>query len=164
MHRILESLRRFLAFLFDLFDPPPPPRPSDLARFECVPSVFNASERKLFDHLRRFTPEGFYVLAKVRMEDVVRAADRQDETVRYAGRRRVASRHFDFVLIDPRGRPALAIELDGPDHRRQSARDADAFKDRACEMAGLRLLRVPPGYRETRLEQHLRDALADPRP
>lgn len=140
-------------------DDAPAGRPSDGARFVAKPALFNASERTLFADLRSIVGDRAFVLAMVRMEDVLTPARDQPREVQYAARGRIKARHFDFVIVDDRGAPLLVLELDGPHHRRSRVRAADEFKDEACAMAGIRLIRVPPGYRLARLERMVREAM-----
>jgi hypothetical protein len=164
MQRLIEWLKTILRALLNVEKNPESEAGSNRgisakAEYERCDSVLNASERKLFHDLVRNAPDSCFVLAKVRMEDVVRPSVKQDHAVHRAARSRVKSRHFDFVLIDTHGVPLVAIELDGPHHQRRSVQDGDRFKDEVCERVGLRLIRVPPGYQESRLAKELRAAL-----
>ncbi len=164
MQRFLEWLKAVLRVLLNVEKKPDGERESNRgisanAEYERCGSVLNASERKLFHDLVRSVPESCFVLAKVRMEDVVRPIVKQDRAVHRAARSRVKSRHFDFVLIDSDGAPLVVVEFDGPHHQRRSAQESDRFKDEVCQRVGLRLLRVLPGYRESRLAQDLHDAI-----
>lgn len=164
MQRFLEWLKAFLRVLLNVEkdadrDAGSNRGISSKAVYERCDSLLNGSERKLFHHLIRAAPDSCYVLAKVRMEDVVRPIAEQDHAVHRAARSRVKSKHFDFVVIDAHGRPLSVIELDGPHHARRSAQEGDRFKDEVCERVGLRLIRVAPGYREQQLTHALHDAL-----
>lgn len=164
MQRFIEWLRAFLRVLLNVDKESESETGSNRgisakAEYEKCGSVFNGSERKLFHDLVHIAPDSCFVLAKVRMEDVVSPIAKQDRAVHRAARSRVKSRHFDFVLIDTHGAPLVAIELDGPHHQRRSARDGDRFKDEVCERVGLRLVRVLPGYREAKLLEQVRTAL-----
>ncbi len=164
MQRFLEWLKGVLRVLLNVEKKPDGEAGSNRgisanAEYERCDSVLNASERKLFHDLVRSAPESCFVLAKVRMEDVVRPIVKQDRAVHRAARSRVKSRHFDFVLIDTHGAPLVAIELDGPHHQRRSAQDGDRFKNEVCERVGLRLLRMQPGYQVSRITQELHAAI-----
>lgn len=167
MQRFIEWLKAFLRFVLNVEKRAPSdefsgPGLSERADYERCRSIFNASEKKLFHELVRALPNTCFVLSKVRMEDVVRPTRDQHPAVHRAARSRVKSRHFDFVVIDSGGDPLLAIELDGPEHARHRSREADRFKDEVCERVGLRLIRVPVGYRESRLTQAVREAILPP--
>ena len=50
--------------------------------------------------------------------------------------------HIDFVLCDPQTmRPLAAVELDDKSHDSEKARQRDETKDKACQAAGLKLIR-----------------------
>lgn len=49
---------------------------------------------------------------------------------------------FDFVVTDARTRVLACVELDDSSHGRADRRARDGFLERACEAAGVRLVRV----------------------
>lgn len=118
-----------------------------LQAYEARPSLFvNSSERALFTALNRRRPDGFYVMAKVRLEDVLRVGEHiKDGHLRWQYRGRIKSRHVDFVICDDKGRFLCAVELDGRSHRSGEAEMVDGFKNAIFEHAGILLFRVKTG-------------------
>lgn len=57
-------------------------------------------------------------------------------------RNRVDRKTFDFVITDERARVLACVELDDSSHGKATRRERDAFLERACEAAGVRLVRV----------------------
>lgn len=129
---------------------PPKTAPSDqrtYKQFEAAPSVFvNRAELGFFHALRQAVPSGFYVLAKVRLEDIIGVrSSLKDPEARWKLRARVKSRHVDFVIIDEAGAAVLAIELDGPVHESEDSFNADTLKNGLFKTTGIALLRVAAG-------------------
>lgn len=125
----------------------PQTAPSDqrtYKQFEAAQSVFvNRAELNFFHALRKAMPDGFFVLSKVRLEDVIGVKDSvRDAEARWKLRARVKSRHVDFVVIDDTGAVALGIELDGSVHEGQDSFNADTLKNGLFKSAGVPLLRV----------------------
>ena len=57
---------------------------------------------------------------------------------------RVAAKHIDFVLCDPRTlAPVLAVELDDASHAAPHRRQRDVLVNEVLRTVGLPLLRVP---------------------
>src|ERR1043165_3951638 len=49
---------------------------------------------------------------------------------------------FDFLILDPKSDPILAIEFDGPDHSRPGKKRSDIRKNRLCNLRELPILRI----------------------
>jgi len=106
----------------------------------------NRPELALFTALNRHKPGGSHVMAKVRLEDILRVDHAvKDGRLRWQYRGRIKSRHVDFVLCDAAGRFLCALELDGNSHENAEAKMVDGFKDAIFKHAGLKLLRVNTG-------------------
>lgn len=83
------------------------------------------------------------VFCKVRLADLVQPKRGLDRSVWQATQNKLDRKHVDFVLVDPSTYvPRLVIELDDASHRRARAQKADAQKDTALAVAGVRLLRA----------------------
>ena len=114
-----------------------------LADYEQVPHILNGAEYATYRELRRRFGNTHIIACHIRIEDVIRVRDRvRNPKKRAARRRRIKSRHFDFVILTPRGKPVLAIEYDGPSHNRRPQMEADRFKDALCKKVGLNLVRL----------------------
>ncbi len=118
-----------------------------LQAYEARESLFvNRSELVLFAALTRHKPDGFHIMVKVRLEDILSVRrDIKDKRLRWQYRGRVKSRHVDYVICDGAGAVLCALELDGTSHRNGEAEMVDGFKDAIFKNAGLRLLRIHTG-------------------
>lgn len=119
---------------------------SDLRAFEPAPSLWvNTPEAVLFGILCRHMPTGFHVHGKVRLEDIIRVKRGLPEALRWAARGRVKSRHVDFLITDGKGKPVMAIELDGRSHNARNPSEADMVKTALFDAAGIPLQRILVG-------------------
>lgn len=123
------------------------PDPEIFQHYQACDSLFvNPSEHALFHCLSRYALPGYYVLAKPRLEDIIRVnPDLTNGKLKFSLRARIKSRHVDFLLIDDQGRPRMAIELDGKSHSRRQAAAGDALKNGLFEACGLPLRRIVTG-------------------
>lgn len=121
--------------------------PSIFRHYEACESLFTTrSELAFFHSLSRTLSAEYFVLAKPRLEDVIRVRKNlANRKLAFSLRGRVKSRHVDFLVIDSEGCPLMAIELDGPSHKSSSARAGDELKDGIFAASGLPLRRVKPG-------------------
>ncbi|MBL4854856.1 MAG: DUF2726 domain-containing protein [Robiginitomaculum sp.] len=128
-----------------------------LMAYEACESLFvNAPEQALFTALLRHKQPGFHVMAKVRLEDILRVKRAiKDTRLRWQYRGRIKSRHVDFIICDGRGRVIYAIELDGRSHLDDEAKMVDGFKDAIFQHAGINLLRTKTGTDFNRFAQTL---------
>lgn len=113
---------------------------------------FNQSEKMFFSILHSGVAGKYIVLSKVRLEDVVGVQkkssgdDKDVSSEKYGARKRVSSRHLDFVLLDETSMtPVAAIELDGKSHGSAKAKKSDEFKNQLCSHVGIHLFRVRVG-------------------
>lgn len=119
---------------------------ADLSGFEAAPSLWvNRAEETCFAILRRHLPTGFHLHGKVRLEDIIRVQRGVPAKTRWALRGRVKSRHVDYLITSPSGRPVLAIELDGSAHDPKNPSEADAVKTALFRAAGVSLRRIRVG-------------------
>lgn len=107
---------------------------------KVVDKFLNKGEEIVFDELSSIaSDEALRVFAKPRVSDVLlKGRTRLDErTFDYYTRS-----HFDFLLTAPEGKPAMAIEYDGPFHAEPVQAERDKMKNRLCEVARFPLLRI----------------------
>lgn len=130
------------------FEPPEttPSTEKTYRQFERVPSLFvNRAEVTFFHTLNKALPAGYFLMSKVRLEDVIGVkASVRDAEARWKLRARVKSRHVDYVITDRAGVPLAGIELDGASHGEDSF-EADTLKNGLFRTVGLPLFRVPVG-------------------
>ena len=124
-----------------------PPEPSEFQYYQGVDSLFaSRAELAFFRAMQAAIPEGFHVLTKVRLEDVIQVKKGlSDPKLRWRLRGRIKSRHIDFVIIDNAGIPRIAIEVDGPQHAHKDAQNADQFKNGVFESTEIPLYRIKIG-------------------
>ncbi len=125
----------------------PQTRPSDqrtYKQFEAASSLFvNRAEMRFYHALRKALPEGFYLMSKVRLEDVIGVkAEVKNPEARWKLRARVKSRHVDFLVIDEVGAPIMGIELDGAAHNDEESFHADTLKNGLFKTTGVPLERI----------------------
>ena len=123
------------------------PDPGIFRHYEAKPSLLiNNSELAFFHALTRAVPPHFHILVKPRLEDVIGVkADLPNPKLAFQLRGRVKSRHVDYLIIDGRGKPLCAIELDGMSHKNKKAEAGDTLKDGIFAASGLPLHRVIVG-------------------
>ncbi|MFN3652643.1 MAG: DUF2726 domain-containing protein [Armatimonadota bacterium] len=99
------------------------------------------AEASFFHVLRLVVADRFVICPKVRLADLF-FVTRPHENRGAANR--IASKHVDFVLLDPASlKPVAALELDDSSHQKARAAERDEFKDQVFASAGLPLIRVP---------------------
>lgn len=100
-------------------------------------------ERNFYHVLRMAVGDWAIVCPKVSMGDLF-YAESSDHSTWASLRNRIAQRHVDFTLCDPRSmQPLLGIELDDSSHSRASRQERDTFVDQVFAAAGLPLFRQP---------------------
>ena len=103
-------------------------------------SLLTKTEHTFFVALvREALKRRLLVCPKVRLEDIIFVTDWQN---RFKYRGYIKSRHVDFVLINPRGETACAIELDDPSHYSAKAAQADEFKNKLFYTVKIPLIRI----------------------
>ena len=120
------------------------------------PRLLSAAELQFFQTLQTVAGDHFWVLAKVRVADLV-------EVHGVYGREwwtafaRVSQKHVDFVVASRQTLEALvAIELDDSSHQRRERRKRDDLLNAVFVQAGIPLIRFTLGYTTT----DVRDAVS----
>jgi hypothetical protein len=118
-------------------------------------------EREFYRALRSQVDKKYHIFSMVRMADVVRLANETKD--RKFFNNQILCKHFDFVLCDTLYfEPVLVIELDDNRHHWQHRWEDDQFKNKACEMAGIPLIRfeVKQDYDRAEIRQKIEAELA----
>ena len=124
--------------------------------------VLGFREREFYRLLRGLMGRDNHILSMVRMADVLWLSNETED--RKFHNNNILCKHFDYVICDKlKFEPILVIELDDPKHQWEHRWQIDNFKDRACKVAGLPILRikVQEKYNRTDIGKQIRQTLAD---
>lgn len=133
--------------------------------YELLPGILSQGEMAFYRALLVAVAEGYVIVPKVRVADVLKVAGSVQRKRQTAAFNRIAMKHFDFVLCDPRTLAFVcAIELDDKSHSRSNRAARDDFLNEAAASAKLLLhrFRAKANY----VVDEIRDALlprADPK-
>jgi hypothetical protein len=126
--------------------------------YELLPCLLSQGERAFYRALLAAVSEHYVIAPKVRVADVLKVAGSPQRKGQAAAFNKIAMKHFDFVLCDPRTLAfASAIEVDDETHNRRGRVVRDKFLDDAAAAAKLPLHRFPA--KATYVVAEIRDAL-----
>jgi hypothetical protein len=133
--------------------------------YELLPGLLSQGETAFYRALSAAVSEYYLIVPKVRVADVLKVAGNVQRKRQMAAFNRIAMKHFDFVLCDPRTLAFVgAIELDDKSHNRSDRVSRDDFLNEAAATAKLPLHRFRA--RANYVVEEIRDALlprvADP--
>lgn len=120
--------------------------------------ILTKGERAFADAIEQCLPPGARLLAKMRLADLLNPASARDRGAFL----KISQKHVDFVITARDWTVLTAIELNDKSHHAQHRRDRDAFIQKACEGAGIRLHFVRAAARYD-LEA-LKELFQEPRP
>ncbi|MBA2484002.1 MAG: DUF2726 domain-containing protein [Nitrosomonas sp.] len=111
-------------------------------KYRTVDALFSNAEHSFFLVLKQAFSDEYEILAKVRIADVLLPVKGLTPKNRSAAFYKITSKHFDYVLCDKQTLAVKAvIELDDKSHNQKKVKNRDAFVEKACESAGLKLIR-----------------------
>jgi len=111
-------------------------------KYKSIGALFSNAEHSFFLVLKQALSENYEVFAKVRIADVLQPEKCASKKNWYTALNRITSKHFDYVLCDKNTFSVVAvIELDDKSHNQSKVKRRDAFVERVCESANLKLLR-----------------------
>ncbi|NLF10167.1 MAG: DUF2726 domain-containing protein [Anaerolineaceae bacterium] len=122
-------------------DPEPQAAEPEVLPFHVRDDFLSPAECSFYHLLQRAAGDWAVVCPKVSLADLffARTGDYGTNT---SYRNRIARKHVDFLLCDPRSmKPLLGIELDDASHNRADRQERDGFVDRVFAAAGLPLHR-----------------------
>lgn len=102
-------------------------------------TLLNEKEQVLFHRLIEAMP-GYYVMAQVRLADIVGVKAKKPEFWTWFNP--LKSKSVDFVICDKTLAILACIELDGKTHDNAERQKADQEKDLALNTAGIPILRI----------------------
>jgi hypothetical protein len=123
--------------------------------------ILTATEIKFFLVLQKAIPQGCYVLAQVRLANIVKVKYGTPEFWKHFAR--IGMKCVDFVIVEyPSIKTLLVVELDDRTHDREDRRERDGFVDDVLYSAGVPILHVPTSfsYNVAVLSQAIRNACA----
>ena len=137
----------------DIADPRVQLRAAEAARYTPRP-IMNRTEFTRFRWLEDWAAGTPYrVFAQVPYGEVLSTKDRD-------AFRAVNSKRADILVVDARGMPVAAIEVQGAGHYQGNARARDAVKRAALESAGVPLIEVFEGTSRAELIAAVEEAVA----
>lgn len=121
------------------------------------------AERHFFKSLVRVVGGGRYVLAKVRLADIIAPKVSRSESKEWRQAfNKVQSKHLDFVVCEEGSLKVLcAVELDDKSHKRADRAKRDQFVDKALAGAGIPMCRfaVQREYKEQDIARKISERL-----
>jgi hypothetical protein len=112
--------------------------------YQKTEALFSPAERSFFGVLQEAVGKDAAVLGKVRVADVMAPKAGLSRSGRQTALNKISSKHFDFLLCGRTDLAAIcAIELDDASHSAGGRHPRDEFLRKACEAAGIPLIRVP---------------------
>ena len=104
--------------------------------------LFSKAEHSFYFILKQSIPDQFELFAKVRIADILAPEKSLSQKKWKAAFYQVSSKHFDYVLCDKKTLSVVAvIELDDSSHLQSKTKKRDAFVEKACQSADLKLIR-----------------------
>jgi len=104
--------------------------------------LFSKAEHSFYLILKQSIPDHLELFAKVRIADILTPEKSLSHKKWKAAFHQVSSKHFDYVLCDKKTLSVIAvIELDDSSHLENKTKRRDAFVEKACLSADLKLLR-----------------------
>lgn len=126
--------------------------------YELLPGLLSQAERSFYRALHAAVSDHYLIVPKVRVADVLKVAVTAQRKGRTGAFNRIAMKHFDFVLCDPRTLSFIgAVELDDKSHQRRDRVVRDMFLRNAASDAKLPLHRFQA--KATYVVAEIRDAL-----
>lgn len=108
--------------------------------YECKPYLLTLAERHFLDALREVVRDDIHICPQVAFGAVLKVTAAGWDYFRYWNK--VKAKRIDFLLCDRRTlTPLVAVELDDSSHDLPKRSERDDFVDRACDSAGLAILR-----------------------
>jgi hypothetical protein len=130
--------------------------------FEAQP-LLNKSEYQVLLQLEAVVLElqaGHRVMAQTSMGEILRprpaSSSKRDQDLAF---RSINSKRVDFLIVDRRGLPALAIEYQGLGHYRERSFMRDAVKREVFRKANVAFLEVPAEFRNDEVRGAVRKLL-----
>ncbi len=123
-------------------------------------NLLSNAEHSFFLVLKQALIDDYEIFTKVRIADVLTPESTLSKKDWNKAFYKISSKHFDYVLCDKDSLLVVAvIELDDKSHNQPNVKKRDAFVEKACLSAGLKLLRFR--CRSSYDSQAIRDFVLD---
>lgn len=133
-------------------------RKSTHFKYESLEEILSSTEHSFFLALKESLSNDYEIFAKVRINEVLTPDELFNVQNCSAAIYRIPPKHFDYILCEKRTLSVIAvIELDDKNHIRREARARSIFVEKACIIAGFKLLRFPS--RSSYRTQAVRDVI-----
>lgn len=106
--------------------------------------LVNGSEKAAWHTLKQVFAEPYVICPKVRLEDIVHVKSLSEKEI-FKARNRIKSRHVDFLVVDNKWTPVLAVEVDGSSHWDASRVQRDVFVNSVLHGAGIPVAHLKVG-------------------
>ena len=109
-------------------------------------TLLTPAERSFYGVLKQAVGGQYEIFSKVRVADILTpiSVNPPNRSAWQKAQNKIHARHFDFALCNKDDLSVVSIlELDDKSHRTDKAKKRDDFLNKACESAGLRMIRVP---------------------
>ncbi len=104
--------------------------------------IMSKAERSFYGVLKIALPESIEIFTKVRIADLLKPNNKQNNKDWRIAFNKISSKHFDFVLCDKQTLKTIAvIELDDNSHNTRKAQIKDKFINEACKSGNLKIIR-----------------------
>jgi len=158
----LPFFLRFLATPADKADQQDTEEPPESLELDYTlkKTLLTSAETLFYNRILEAVGNKLTVFAQVRVADVVEVKKGANWNKLFP---KISQKHFDFVLCRPRSLEILAaIELDDSSHSQKKRQERDQFLNKACQAAGLNLIRVVASnnYDPKKLRAKIQDAIA----
>ncbi|MEQ3529229.1 DUF2726 domain-containing protein [Pseudoalteromonas sp. XMcav11-Q] len=115
------------------------PRQSDF-KYKQISELMSPAELSFYHVLVSVIGSKAVIFSKVRVADVLKPDVSGDRSLWQKSFNAISSKHFDYVLCDPQTSKVIAaIELNDKSHKQKARQERDAFLEKACISADLKL-------------------------
>lgn len=115
--------------------------PLDIYEYKQI-DIMSKAERSFYGVLKIALPENIEIFTKVRIADLLKPSNKQNNKIWRIAFNKISSKHFDFVLCDKKTLKTIAvIELDDSSHNTTKAQIKDQFINEACKSGNLTIVR-----------------------
>lgn len=112
--------------------------------YQKVAALFSPAERSFLGVLQQAVGNNAAIFGKVRVADVLEPKKGLGRSAKQTALNKISNKHFDFLLCDKEDvSVACVIELDDGSPTPKGRHTEDEFLKRACEAAGIPLVRIP---------------------